>query len=900
MSTLRFSCSHVDGSCCRECAEKLRAQVAKLPGVVKAELGSLMGEMKIEGNATEEDISHIMMPEGLQIKELKEDSKRVFQLQGISCLDCAEKFRGHVEDISEVSRVEFNPLLGELAIWGDFSLDTLKKFADLEGYRFEEVISNEKPRFRVEGISCLDCAEKFRAQVEKLPGVQRAKLNTLLGELTLDGQASLADIQKIGEAEGYKIRELSGKELIFTIEGISCLDCAGEFEKAVNRLPNVEHAVLNTMTGELTVQGQATLEELNRLGDAEGYVIRPGANSNGLMLNQASDKGELLRAAGAAVLWFVAYGLAWQGMESFSIAAFAAAIVIGGWTNFIKAFKAIKTRTFNMAVLMSIAVTGAALMGEWEEGAAVASLFALAEYLEEWSVERGRKALSTLVSLSPITAHRLVNGEESEVAVESLVLGDQIRIRPGEKIPSDGIVRKGISAVDQAAITGEPLPVDKTVGDRVFAGTINTHGLLEVEVEKAAGDTTLARIIRLVAQAQSERAPVEQLVERFASKYTPVVLIIATAIALVPPFLLGWTWNESIYQALALLVVACPCALVISTPVAIISAVTTGARNGVLVKAGAFLEAAAGLKILALDKTGTITKGAPQITRITVTAPEMDEEGILQKLSGLEIGSEHPLSQAVLTETRKREISIQEAQAVRAVPGRGIEGILDGKSLKAGNDAWLSEMEIEAPKNLTISPEATPIWLVEDGRLLGLVEVSDPLRKEIPEIIRELKAMNLETILLTGDRQETADALAEEAGISRVKAHLLPADKLTVIEELQKEGNSVGMVGDGINDSPALATSNLGIAVGSGTDTAIETADVVLMDGTLHKLPFLIRLSRDTLQVIRENITIAVGLKVLAIGAAFFGMLTLWLAILADVGATFLVTLNSLRMLRKR
>lgn len=900
MSTLRFSCSHEHGSCCRECAEKLCTQVAKIPGVVKAELGSLVGEMKIEGNATEEDISHIVMPEGLQIKELKEDPKRIFQIQGVSCLDCAEKFRTHVAEIPGVNRADLNPLLGQLTVWGEFSSETVEKFADLEGYKLEEMTSKEKPRYRVEGISCLDCAEKFRNQVEKLPGVQRAKLNTMLGELILDGEASLADIQRLGDTEGYKIRELSGKELIFTIEGISCLDCAGEFEKAVNRLPNVEYAVLNTMTGELTVQGQATLEELNKLGDSEGYIITPGANSHGLILNTESDKGELYRAAGAAVLWFVAYGLAWQGMETFSIATFATAIVIGGWSNFIKAFKAVKTRTFNMAVLMSVAVTGAALMGDWEEGAAVAALFALAEYLEEWSVERGRKALSTLVSLSPVTAHRLLNGEESEVAAESLVIGDQIRIRPGEKIPSDGIIRKGISSVDQAAITGEPLPVDRTVGDRVFAGTINTHGVLEVEVEKVAGDTTLARIIRLVAQAQSERAPVEQLVERFASKYTPIVLVIAAAIALVPPFLLGWTWNESIYQALALLVVACPCALVISTPVAIISAVTTGARNGVLVKAGSFLEAAAGLKVLALDKTGTITKGEPQITRITVASSAIDENGLLRKLSALEMVSEHPLSQAVLTEAKKREISIEEAQEVRAVPGRGIEGILGGKSLKAGNDAWLAEMGIEAPANVAISPEATPIWLVEDGKLLGLVEVSDPLRPEIPGIINNLKKLNLQTILLTGDRQETADALAAEAGISQVRAHLLPADKLTVIEELQKAGNSVGMVGDGINDSPALATSNLGIAVGSGTDTAIETADVVLMDGTLDKLPFFIRLSRDTLQVIRENITIAIGLKVLAIIAALFGVLTLWIAILADLGATFLVTLNSLRMLRKR
>jgi copper-(or silver)-translocating P-type ATPase/heavy metal-(Cd/Co/Hg/Pb/Zn)-translocating P-type ATPase len=818
---------------------------------------------------------------------------------GAGCLQCGEILPIRIAELPGVVRVTPDSLLGEINVEGVISSDAVLEISKSVGIELVEVDIDECRIYSVAGISCLDCAAGFEKAVNQLPNVEKVTLNTLLGELTVEGTADLVTIQKLGEPEGYRVEAFGGKgEQIFVVAGISCLDCAAGFEKAVNQLRNVEKATLNTLTGELSVRGVVSLEELQDLGSPEGYRITQGKAKSLTLGAEHSHRGELWRAAGAAVLWGVAFALDWQDLKIASIAVYAVAIVIGGWSNFFKAFKAIRHRVFNMAVLMSVAVTGAALMGEWQEGAAVASLFALAEYLEEWSVERGRKALSTLVSLTPVTAHRLLAGEEFEVPAESLVPGDRIRIRPGEQVPSDGVIVAGISAVMQAAITGEPLPIDKAVGDRVFAGTINTHGALEVEVERAAGDTTLSRIIRLVAQAQSERAPVQQLVERFAAKYTPLVLVIAALIAIVPPVFFDSPWNESLYQALALLVVSCPCALVISTPVAIISAVTTGARNGVLIKAGAFLEAAAGLNILAFDKTGTITKGEPEIIQV-VSLDGSSEDELLSKLSSLEKMSEHPLSKAILKEAAKRKLSFDEAQNVTAVPGRGLEGLLNGRKLQAGNDDWLEELNIDKPAGIEVPPEATPIWLAEEGKLLGLVEVADPLKPEIPGIMKELEELYIETVLLTGDRQETADALAAEAGIWRVRAHLLPDEKLAMIEGLQKEVPSVGMVGDGINDSPALAASNLGIAVGSGTDTAIETADVVMMDGSLQKLPFLIRLSRETLKVIKQNITIAVGLKVLAIGAAFFGALTLWLAILSDVGATFLVTLNSLRMLRK-
>ena len=751
-------------------------------------------------------------------------------------------------------------------------------------------------RFQVKGISCLDCAAEFERNVQALGSVEKAQLNTITGELTIVGEVDIKDIKRLGKVEDYEILRLSDdNRRVFQIEGISCLDCAGEFEKEVQALEGVEKAVLNMMTGELIVEGTVDIEQIRKLGSVESYNITEG--SQGIILPAHTSKGDLYRAAGAAALWSLGFILSWQELGLASTIAYASAILIGGWSNFSKAYRALLSLKFNMAVLMTVAVTGAALMGEWQEGAAVAALFSLAEYLEEWSVEQGRRALSTLMSLSPVTARKLIGQEEEEVVVESVQPGDIIRIRPGDQIPLDGVILSGQSAVNQAAITGEPLPVEKQPGDGVFAGTLNTHGVLDVEVQKAAKDTTLSRIIRMVAEAQSERAPVEQMVEKFASKYTPIVLVIAAVIAVAPPLLWNGDWHASIYQALALLVVACPCALVISTPVAIISAVANGAKQGVLVKAGAFLEAAASVKVLALDKTGTLTAGKPKIIGVQTTS-EISVEELLMRLGGLEKQSEHPLALAVVEDTQKRGLTVSEAKNVFAVPGKGIQGEIDGKTYQAGNRTWMLEMQVALPEDLTIHPESTPVWLVSDGKLLGLVEIADPLRLESVGVVRELKEMGIQPVLLTGDRKETADALAAEAGISEVRAELLPADKLTAITELLKSHSKVGMIGDGINDAPALAMSTLGIAMGGGTDTAMETADVVLMDGSLTKLPFLFRLSRSALKIIRQNITLSIALKLVAIIAAFFGILTLWFAILADVGATLLVTLNSLRLLR--
>ncbi|MBP7248344.1 MAG: cadmium-translocating P-type ATPase [Negativicutes bacterium] len=690
----------------------------------------------------------------------------------------------------------------------------------------------------------------------------------------------------------------------FLVTGISCLDCAMKFEKRVQQLPMVETANLNTITGELDIVGEVRMAAIQEIGDDEGYRIRELEEGES-MLNFKHDhdhddggKTDLYRALFAGGLWIVAWVLGYNDFTMISIGAYAIGILVGGWSNFFKGFKSLKKGQFNMAVLMSVAVIGAALMGDWEEGAAVAALFSFAEYLETWSAEKGKKTLSSLLSLAPDKALRLTDQGEEEVFSSELGIGDRIRIRPGERISSDGKVIAGRSAIDQSAITGEPIPVEKEIGDKVYAGTINGAGVLEVEVEKAAGDTTLAKVIRLVSQAQSQRAPVEQLVEKFASRYTPAVLVIAFVIAVAPPLLFGNAWEPSIYQALALLVVACPCALVISTPIAVISGITNGARNGVLIKAGAYLEEIANLDVLALDKTGTITVGKPKVTNIK--AFKGTETELLALLGGLENQSEHLLAEAIVAETRKREVQLIQVEEVRAIPGRGIEGTYQGEKIRAGNDAWLIELGFVKPVGVEIAPSGTPMWVIRNDEVIGLVEVADPLRKNIPDLLEEVKSLGLRLLLLTGDRQETADELASEAGIGEVRAHLLPEDKLVIVKEFQDQNLSIGMVGDGINDSPALAASNLGIAVGSGTDTAIETADVVLMDGSLHRLPYLFRLSRATLGIIKQNITLSMGLKLLAIGAAFFGVLTLWLAILADIGATFLVTINSMRLLNKK
>lgn len=592
------------------------------------------------------------------------------------------------------------------------------------------------------------------------------------------------------------------------------------------------------------------------------------------------------------------------GSSAIFIPLYVVSMAVGGWGNFHKAFYSLPRLDFNMSVLMSMAVIGAMAIGQWEEGAVVAFLYSVSEMLEAWTMERARQSIRQLMDIAPKVARILRPTGEVDVPVEEIQAGDVMIIRPGEKIAMDGRIIKGESAINQAAITGESVPVEKGPGDEVFAGTLNTHGSLEVEVTKLVQDTTIAKIIHLVEEAQAKRAPSQAFVERFAAIYTPIVLVLAAGIALVPPLLLGYDWGPWIYRGLALLVVSCPCALVVSTPVAIVSAIGNAARNGVLIKGGIYLEEAGSLTAIAFDKTGTLTKGEPAVTDVIPLGPRSEQE-LLQIAAALEVRSEHPLALAIVRAAEARDLLWTPTEDFSAITGRGAQGTVNGQTVYIGSLRLFEELGIST------NPVAGQVRrLQEEGKtamvvgtmeeFLGIIAVADEVRETSKVALAALKRAGIRhTIMLTGDNEATARAMAARVGVDEYRAELMPQDKVKAVQTLQHQYGKVAMVGDGINDAPALATATVGIAMGgAGTDTALETADIALMADDLTKLPFTISLSRAALRIIRQNITFSLVIKVIAVLAVFPGWLTLWLAILGDMGASVLVTLNGIRLLR--
>ncbi|NMC32083.1 MAG: cadmium-translocating P-type ATPase [Veillonellaceae bacterium] len=691
-------------------------------------------------------------------------------------------------------------------------------------------------------------------------------------------------------------------QTVLQVDGITCLDCAGKFETAVRQLPDVISASLNPMTGRLTLTGVVDLPAIRALAREEGYTIFPLDQRTVIALPSAGR--QLPRALLSGLFLTFAYGLEkFQGPAPVYLALYIAAMVLGGWGNFRKASYSLRRLNFNMSVLMSVAVTGAVGIGQYEEGATVAFLYAVSELLEGWTMEKSRRSIRQLMDLAPKLARVRRNGIEFDLPVEEIAVGEIMIIRPGVKIALDGNVLHGESAINQAAITGESLPVEKSPGAPVFAGTLNTYGALEVEVTRLVRDTTIARIIHMVEAAQTKRAPSQAFVEKFAAVYTPVVMMLAAGIVFLPPLLSGLEWQPWIYRGLALLVVACPCALVVSTPAAIVSAIGTAARNGVLIKGGIYLEEMGSIQAIALDKTGTLTEGRPVVTDI-LPLHSLPAKDLLALAADVEARSEHPLTNAIVDAAREQGHMVVPATDFQSLPGRGAQASRNGEKILIGNPRLFEERGIPlvpAVRSIAeLQNQGKTVMIIGTSTyLLGLIAVADALRKNSPASVAELKRSGIRhTILLTGDNAVTAAAVAAEVGVDEYRAELLPQDKLAAIHELRGKYGKVAMVGDGINDAPALALSTVGIAMGgAGADTALETADVALMADDLDKLTFLIRLSRQTLTVIRQNIAFSLAVKALAILAVFPGWLTLWLAILADMGATLLVTLNSLRLL---
>ncbi|WP_328797393.1 heavy metal translocating P-type ATPase [Lysinibacillus sphaericus] len=697
----------------------------------------------------------------------------------------------------------------------------------------------------------------------------------------------------------------------YRLQNLSCASCAAKFEKNVKAIPEVEDAQVNFGASKITVVGNISVNQIEEAGAFDGIKVSQSAVRAVEKSIPFYRKKENILAG--VSLFFVILGYLFVSMQGetnpIPIAMFIIAILVGGMGIFKTGFRNLARFEFDMKTLMTIAIIGAAIIGEWEEAAVVVFLFAVSEALEAYSMDKARQSIRGLMDIAPPTAIiKRAHGEhfhELELRTEDIEIGDILIVKPGQKIAMDGIVISGLSAVNQAAITGESIPVNKTVNDEVFAGTLNEEGALEVRVTKRVEDTTIAKIIHLVEEAQAEKAPSQQFVDRFAKYYTPAIIIIAFLVAILPPLFMG-DWQHWIYQGLAVLVVGCPCALVVSTPVAIVTAIGNAARQGVLIKGGIHLEQLGHIEAVAFDKTGTLTEGQPAVTDI-VTMEGWSEDYVLQLVAAVEKQSQHPLAKAILNRLHDKNLSELVPTDFQSVTGKGAFATVDQQIIYVGSMKWASTLgsidkNIENQVKKLQEQGKTVVAAVSKSQLIGLIGIADQLRHESKDVLLKLKALKVKhMVMLTGDAEPTAQAIATSLQVTDVRAGLLPEEKLMAIKDLRAQFGAVAMVGDGVNDAPALATANVGIAMGgAGTDAALETADIALMGDDLTKLPYTIGLSRKTLRIIKENIIFALALKLIALLLVIPGWLTLWIAIFADMGATLLVVFNSLRLIKAK
>ncbi|WP_417899592.1 heavy metal translocating P-type ATPase [Bacillus haimaensis] len=703
---------------------------------------------------------------------------------------------------------------------------------------------------------------------------------------------------------------LNSKET-YRLQGLSCTNCAAKFEKNIRDIQTVKEVQLNFGASKITVYGDATVEQLEAAGAFDGIKVIPEKQKEDgepkIPFWQKKENRNTMVSLLFLLLGYISVYL--YGEEYFStILLFGISILVGGYPLFKIGIRNLFKLEFDMKTLMTVAIIGAAIIGEWGEGAVVVFLFALSEALEGYSMDKARESIRSLLDIAPKKAIVRRGSQELELAVEDIRINDILLIKPGQKIAMDGEVVRGQSSINQSTITGESIPVLKVVGDEVFAGTLNEEGALEVRVTKRVEDTTIAKIIHLVEEAQAERAPTQAFIDKFAKYYTPAIMVIALLIVLIPPLFLGGEWTEWIYRGLAVLVVGCPCALVISTPVAIVTAIGNAAKMGVLIKGGIHLEEAGRLNVIAFDKTGTLTQGTPEVTDIQ-TFNEKSEKEILGISMAIEKYSQHPLASAIIRKAEQQDISQADylAEDFQSITGKGAKAFIQNETYFIGSPSLFDElMEVPPATNehvRDLQTQGKTVMLVGTGKhIIGLIAVADQVRDSSKRVLEQLKSIGIrKTIMLTGDNEATGQAIGKLVGINEVKAELLPQDKLEAIKSLRAQYGKVAMIGDGVNDAPALAAATVGIAMGgAGTDTALETADIALMADDLEKLPYTIKLSRKALAIIKQNILLALGLKILALLLIVPGLLTLWMAILADMGATLIVIINSLRLLKVR
>jgi Cd2+/Zn2+-exporting ATPase len=698
-------------------------------------------------------------------------------------------------------------------------------------------------------------------------------------------------------------------ESVFRIEAMDCPTEEALLRKRLSEVPGVVELGFDLMRRQLTVQHSlASIDPIVAAVASLGMTAEPAVSgvpdeAHALAPAQSRESWWPLLVAGVAAL--ASEAAEWLGLATpYLPAALAlAAVALGGIGTYRKGWIALRNLTLNINALMTIAVTGAMLIGQWPEAAMVVVLFALAERIEAASLDRARNAIRGLMAMTPEEATvKQANGEWLTLDARKVEIGSTVRLKPGERVPLDGVVSAGNSAVDQAPITGESVPVDKAKGDPLFAGTVNQSGELEYVVSAKADESTLARIIHAVESAQGTRAPTQRFVDQFARVYTPVVFAVAFLCAIGPPLLFSGDWLAWIYKALVLLVIACPCALVISTPVTIVSGLSAAARRGILIKGGVYLEQGRHLQWLALDKTGTITVGKPALTDFALVSGA-EQEALTMAVS-LASRSDHPVSKAVAESPQAKSVEVQAVDSFEALLGRGVKGRIGGQLFYLGNHRLIEELKLcssalEARLNVLELQGKTTVLVASEQAVLALFGVADTVKESSREAVAQLHALGIKTLMLSGDNQHTAAAIARQVNIDDAKGNQLPEDKVSAIAALTGKEGVVGMVGDGINDAPALARADIGFAMGAaGTDTAIETADVAIMDDDLRKIPEFVRLSKATAAVLKQNIALALGVKAIFLGLTLAGMGTMWMAVFADMGTSLIVVINGLRLLR--
>ena len=871
---------------------------------------------------------------------------------GNDCESCLERLKARIQAYGgiELAHVEREGDGARLCVHyypSSVGVDYVRAMATEEGAHLESRYRHET--LSVEGLDCPDCARTLESGLGRMDGVLWTSANFAASTLAVEydaeqlGRATiLARVRSLGydlaELPAYGAERGAPGEMVFDVDGLDCADCALHLEEALRHTPGIAQVSVDFSLARLRVvpqDGAAIETAIDRVAKEMGYSVRSPEQEEtaggrpGWQQWLRRHRRDVTMAGSGLLIGLALLLRLFNAPEVAVAAAFVAAILVGGFYIARAGWAALRTaRSLDMNALMTIAAVGAIFVGEWAEGAVAMFLFALGNALEGYTMDRARNAIRSLMDLSPRRAIVLHGDEEKEVLVEGLGIGDRILVRPGERIPMDGVILTGASAVNQAPITGESVPADKTPGEEVYAGTVNGQGALTVRVTRLAADTTIARIIKMVEEAQAQKAPSQRFVDRFARVYTPAVIAVAAGVALLPP-LVGWlagsgdfqvllgTW---VYRALVLLVIACPCALVISTPVSIVSAIANAARAGVLIKGGAYLESLGSLKVIAFDKTGTLTAGEPRVVEIRCVdhpdgVPWTDCAGCrnaLAQAAAVERRSEHPLAQAIVQAAQAQGLTdaLPAAEWVQALTGRGVRGQVNGHVVTIGTHDFIHESHpdlVDSPLCHAVhhaQAKGQTAMVVRDEccGVLGYIAVADTLRPGVPAVLLELKGAGIDrTVMLTGDNKATAEAVAKAAGVDALQADLLPQQKVAAIERLLERYGAVAMVGDGVNDAPALARATVGIAMGAaGTDTALETADVALMADELSKLPFAVRLSRRARRIIQQNVALSLGIKAIFLALALAGVATLWMAVFADVGASLIVTLNGMRLLRQR